>query len=64
MLPLPAIARVTSEPVRQFLSSGEAAQTVSDNGTFAALFVDAMGGKCRSDLNGDGYIAGRAQGEK
>jgi hypothetical protein len=33
---------------------------VSDDDIFAALFVDAMSGKRRSDLNGDGYIAGNA----
>jgi formylglycine-generating enzyme required for sulfatase activity len=60
--PPPAITRVTSQPVRQFLSSGDAGQTVSDDGTFASLFVDAMSGKRRSDLNGDGYITGSEMG--
>jgi formylglycine-generating enzyme required for sulfatase activity len=60
--PPPAITRVTGQPVRQFLSSGDAGQTVSDDGTFATLFVDAMSGKRRSDLNGDGYITGSEMG--
>jgi hypothetical protein len=60
--PPPAITRVTAEPVRQFLSSGDAGQTVSDDGTFATLFVDAIRGKRRSDLNGDGYITASEMG--
>jgi len=54
--PPPAITRVTSEPVRQFLSSGDAGQTVSDDGTFATLFVEALNGQRRADLNADGYV--------
>jgi formylglycine-generating enzyme required for sulfatase activity len=60
--PPPAITRVTSEPVRQFLSSGDAGQTVSDDGTFARLFVEAMTGQRRSDLNGDGYVTANEMG--
>ncbi len=54
--PPPAITRVTAEPVRQFMTSGDADQTVSDDGTFAKLFVDSLEGKRPADANGDGYL--------
>ena len=54
----PAITRVTAEPVRQFLSSGDAGQEVSDDGTFAKLFIEALEGRSRADANGDGYLTG------
>lgn len=60
--PPPAITRVTSEPVRQFLSSGDAGQTVADDGTFANLFVEAIEGKRRADLNTDGYVTAEELG--
>lgn len=60
--PPPSITRITSEPARQFLSSGDAGQTVSDDGTFAKLFVEALAGKRRSDLNNDGYITANEMG--
>jgi formylglycine-generating enzyme required for sulfatase activity len=60
--PPPAITRVTSEPVRQFLSSGDAGQTVSDDGTFANLFVEALNGERRADLNRDGYLTAEEMG--
>jgi hypothetical protein len=59
---MPAITRVTSEPVRQFLSSGDAGQTVSDDGTFARLFVEAINGQRRADLNNDGYVTANEMG--
>jgi uncharacterized caspase-like protein len=40
-LPPPAITLATTQPVREFISSGEAEQTVSDDGTFRKLFLDA-----------------------
>ena len=52
----PAITRVTTEPVRQFLSSGDAGQEVSDNGRFARMFVEALQGRRRADANSDGYL--------
>ncbi len=52
----PAITRVTTEPVRQFLSSGDAGQQVSDDGRFARMFVEALEGRRRADANGDGYL--------
>ena len=58
----PAITRVTTEPVRQFLSSGDAGQQVSDDGAFASLFVDALKNQSRADANGDGYLTGSELG--
>ncbi len=55
--PPPAITRATTRPVRQFLTSGEAGQTVSDDGTFRKLFVRALTGETRADANKDGYLA-------
>jgi hypothetical protein len=60
--PPPAITSLTSEPARQFLSSGDAGQTVSDNGTFANLFVEAITGQRRADLNNDGYVSADEMG--
>ena len=55
-LPPPAITRATTLPVRQFLTSGDADQTVSDDGTFRELFIRALSGEERADANGDGYV--------
>lgn len=52
----PQITRITTQPVRQFLTSGDAGQTVADNGTFADLFVEALAGQRRADPNADGYL--------
>lgn len=60
--PPPQITRITSEPVRQFMTSGDAGQQVSDDGTFARLFIEALDGKRRADLNGDGYLTGTELG--
>jgi len=54
--PPPAITKVTTAPVRQFLSSGDSGQEVSDDGTFRRMFVEAIAGKRRADANGDGYL--------
>ncbi len=54
--PPSAITRVTTLPVRQFLSSGDADQQVSDNGQFRKLFIDALHGERRADANADGYL--------
>ncbi|MBC8451789.1 MAG: SUMF1/EgtB/PvdO family nonheme iron enzyme, partial [Rhodospirillaceae bacterium] len=54
--PPPQVTRVTTQPVRQFLTAGDAGQTVSDDGTFARLFVEALQGQRRADGNGDGYL--------
>ena len=55
-LPPAAITRATTMPVRQFLTSGDADQKVSDDGSFRELFIRAINGEERSDANGDGYI--------
>lgn len=60
--PPPAITRVTSQPTRQFLTSGDAGQAVSDDGTFATLFVEAIEGKRRADLNQDGFVTAEELG--
>ena len=52
----PQITRITTQPVRQFLTSGDAGQTVADNGTFADLFIEALAGQRRADPNADGYL--------
>ena len=51
-----AITRATTMPVRQFLTSGDADQQVSDDGTFRKLFLRALKGEERADANGDGYV--------
>ena len=43
-LPPAAIMRATTLPVRQFLTSGDAGQTVSDDGVFRQLFFRALDG--------------------
>ena len=55
-MPPAAITRATTLPVRQFLTSGDADQTVSDDGQFRELFIRAIRGEERSDANSDGYL--------
>ena len=55
-MPPAAITRATALPVRQFLTSGDADQTVSDDGQFRDLFIRAIRGEERSDANADGYL--------
>ena len=55
-MPPAAITRATTLPVRQFLTSGDADQTVSDDGQFRDLFIRAIRGEERSDANADGYL--------
>jgi uncharacterized caspase-like protein len=55
--PPAAITRATTRPVRQFLTSGDAGQVVSDDGTFRKLFIRAVNGESRADANQDGYLA-------
>ncbi|XOV88772.1 MAG: caspase family protein [Pseudomonadota bacterium] len=55
-VPPPAITRATTMPVRQFLTSGDAEQKVSDDGTFRELFIRALNGEERADANMDGYL--------
>ena len=55
-LPPTAVTRATTLPVRQFLTSGDAGQTVSDDGTFRTLFLRALSGGEGADANDDGYL--------
>jgi formylglycine-generating enzyme required for sulfatase activity/uncharacterized protein YgiM (DUF1202 family) len=57
-----AITRKTTKPVRQFLTSGDAGQQVRDDGSFRELFVRAIRGDERADVNGDGYVTGEELG--
>ena len=61
-LPPVAITHATTRPVRQFLTSGDAEQTVSDDGTFRELFLRVPRGEERADANGDGYVTGTEMG--
>jgi formylglycine-generating enzyme required for sulfatase activity len=60
--PPPAVTRSTGLPVRQFLTSGDAGEAVSDDGTFRKLFIRALRGEERADANGDGYLTGSELG--
>jgi formylglycine-generating enzyme required for sulfatase activity len=60
--PPPAVTRSTGLPVRQFLTSGDAGETVSDDGTFRKLFIRALRGEEHADANGDGYLTGSELG--
>jgi hypothetical protein len=62
-LPPPAITLATTQPVREFISSGEVEQQVSDDGTFRKLFLDVLAGKePDADANHDGYVTGTELG--
>ena len=61
-LPSAEISLATLQPVRQFITSGEADQLVSDDGVFRALFLAALSGEERADFNNDGYITGSELG--
>ena len=61
-LPPAAVTRATALPVRQFLTSGDIGQTVSDDGTFRSLFLSALSGDERADANGDGYLTASEMG--
>ncbi|MEW5736568.1 MAG: SUMF1/EgtB/PvdO family nonheme iron enzyme [Thermodesulfobacteriota bacterium] len=61
-MPPPAVTRHTALPVRQYVSSGDADQTVSDDGRFRRLFVNALEGVERADANQDGYLTGSELG--
>ena len=51
----------TSKPVRQFITSGSADETVPDESIFCSQFISALEGE--SDLNKDGYVTGVELGE-
>ncbi len=61
-IPPAAITRMTTFPVRQFLTSGDSDQTVSDDGRFAKLFLRALHGEEKADFNEDGYLTGTELG--
>jgi len=61
-LPSAAITHATTQPVRQFLTSGDADQTVSDDGTFRKLFIRVLNGETKADANSDGYVTGSELG--
>ncbi len=54
--PSSSIRMAATQKVRQFLTSGDAYQEVSDDGMFRELFIRAITGKERSDANGDGFV--------
>lgn len=60
--PPSAITLSTTQPVRQFISAGDADQAVSDDGTFASLFIQALEGRTNADANSDGYLTGTELG--
>lgn len=57
-----AITKAAVRPVRQFLTSGDADQQVSDDGSFRKLFLAALEGEEAADLNADGYLTGTELG--
>lgn len=60
--PPPTITPMIKYPVRQFLTSGDSNQSVSDNGLFAKLFLRAIKNQEGADLNSDGYLTGTELG--
>ncbi|WP_457576800.1 SUMF1/EgtB/PvdO family nonheme iron enzyme [Desulfomarina sp.] len=55
------ISYKTGKPVRQYITSGNADETVSDESLFRAQFIEALNGE--GDVNGDGYVTGSELGE-
>lgn len=55
------ISYKTSQPVRQFITSGSADETVPDESIFRRQFVRAMQGE--ADVNQDNYVTGTELGE-
>jgi hypothetical protein len=55
------ISYKTANPVRQFITSGSADETVPDESIFRAQFARALQGEADSD--GDGYVTGTELGE-
>ena len=53
-----AIDLTTTKPARQFLTFGDAGQTVRDDGSFQKLFLRAFRGDNRADVNKDDYVTG------
>ncbi|MBM3582391.1 MAG: caspase family protein, partial [Alphaproteobacteria bacterium] len=57
-----AITKKTTEPVRQFITAGDAKQAVRDDGSFREYFVRALKGEEKADFNDDGYVTGEELG--
>ena len=57
----PAIDKLVSLPVRQFITAGSAGETVPSKSTFTLMFVDAIK-HGKGDLNRDGYVSGTELG--
>ena len=55
------ISYKTAKPVRQFITSGSADETVPDESIFKSQFVDGIEGE--ADVNKDGYVTGTELGE-
>ena len=55
------ISYKTTKPVRQFITSGSADETVPDESVFRAQFISALEGE--ADMNKDGFITGTELGE-
>jgi hypothetical protein len=60
--PPAAVTWNTALPVRQFLSSGDANEEVSDDGRFRKLFLRALRGEETADANRDGYLTASEMG--
>ncbi len=55
------ITRLTAQPVRQFITAGQAGESVPANSTFTPMFIDALKFGI-GDLNRDGYVSGTELG--
>jgi formylglycine-generating enzyme required for sulfatase activity len=53
-----AISAKTTQPVRQFITSGTAGQQVRDDGSFRTLFLRALSGAEDADVTDDGFVTG------
>ena len=57
----PSISRLAGQPVRQFITAGQANESVPARSTFTPAFVDALEYGL-GDLNRDGYVSGTELG--
>ena len=55
------IASNTTKPVRQYITSGSANETVPDRSFFREQFINGIGGE--ADTNSDGYVTGSELGQ-
>lgn len=55
------ITTMTTLPVRQFITAGQAGESVPANSTFTPMFIDALKYGL-ADLNRDGYVSGTELG--